>query len=203
MSDHEQPDHALGAQVAQPPPGSAWGWNPISRRYVKRSGAVYKRLVMSGVIKDAEVAEQLEGPPRPARERRNNVRIAGVEDEPTAADVRDKAKETAQARRTAKKLIARHVDRLEGLPPDQVEDIIRRLLAEKLSEGEAPAPAQAPPGTRVLAPAKRAPVRSSAVRVKLAPVAAPRRKASRVAVSDLFSTTEAESTAASDYSDDE
>jgi hypothetical protein len=114
MSDAEQEQDAPGAQVAQPPPGSAFGWNPISRRYVKRSGAVYKRLVMSGVIRNAEVSAQLEGPPRPAR--RNNVRIAGVE-EPTAADVRALGKETAQARRTAKKLIARHVDRRDSPLP--------------------------------------------------------------------------------------
>jgi hypothetical protein len=186
MSDEQEQQDV---QVAQPPPGSAFGWNPISRRYVKRSGAVYKRLVMSGVIRDAEVSAQLEGPPRPARERRNNVHLAGVE-EPTAADVRNVGKETATARRAAKKLIARHVDRLEGLPPDQVEEIIRRLLAEKLGNIE-PEPAPAPARR---APAAKAPARQ-AVRVKLAPVAAPRRRAT---VADLFSTTEAETTAASD-----
>ena len=36
-----------------------WGWNPLSRRYLKRSGEVWHRLVKAGVVQDEEVAEQL------------------------------------------------------------------------------------------------------------------------------------------------
>ena len=36
-----------------------WGWNPLSRRYLKRSGEVWRRLVKAGVVQDEEVAEQL------------------------------------------------------------------------------------------------------------------------------------------------
>ena len=36
-----------------------WGWNPLSRRYLKRSGEVWRRLVKAGVVQDEEVAEKL------------------------------------------------------------------------------------------------------------------------------------------------
>jgi hypothetical protein len=47
----------------------AFGWSPISRRYIKRSGAVYKRLVMSGVVTDPEISTILENPASGSRSR--------------------------------------------------------------------------------------------------------------------------------------
>ena len=39
-----------------------WGYNPISRRYVKRTGSIWRRLVKSGVVDDEEVRQQLANP---------------------------------------------------------------------------------------------------------------------------------------------
>ena len=39
-----------------------WGWSPVSRRYVLRTGATWKRLVKAGVVQDEEVAAQLARP---------------------------------------------------------------------------------------------------------------------------------------------
>ena len=157
----------------------AYGWSPISRRFVKRNGSVYKRLVMAGVIVDEEVNSQLVGPPKPTRPR-NNVMIADTV-EPTHVEARAVGKETAAARREAKKLIAAHVDQLEGLPPDQVEEILRRLLATKLGSPE-PAPAAKP------AQAAPAPRGTQPIKVKF--TAAPPTKSRRAKVADLFSTTD-------------
>lgn len=155
----------------------AYGWSPISRRFVKRSGSVYKRLVMAGVIVDEAVNAQLVGPPKPTKPR-NNVTIPDTV-EPTAVEARVVGKETAAARKAAKALIAQHVDQLEGLPPDQVEEILRRLLATKL--GAAPEPAKQPQA----APAPRG---TQPIKVKF--TAAPPTKTRRAKVRDLFSTTD-------------
>ena len=155
----------------------AFAWSPISRRFVKRSGSVYKRLVMAGVVVDPEVNAQLVGPPRPTKPR-NNVTIPDTV-EPTAVEARVVGKETAAARKAAKSLIAQHVDQLEGLPPDQVEEILRRLLATKLQAEPAPAKQpQAAPAPRGTAP----------IKVKF--TAAPPTKSRRAKVRDLFSTTD-------------
>ena len=155
----------------------AYAWSPISRRFIKRSGSVYKRLVMAGVVVDEEVNAQLVGPPRPTKPR-NNVVIPDTV-EPTAVETRVVGKETAAARREAKKLIAQHVDRLEGMPPDQVEEILRRLLATKMAPEPAPAKLpQAAPASRGTAP------------IKIKFTAAPPAKSRRAKVRDLFSTTD-------------
>ena len=155
----------------------AYGWSPISRRFVKRSGSVYKRLVMAGVIVDEEVNAQLVGPPRPTKPR-NNVTIPDTV-EPTAVETRVVAKETAAARKAAKALIAQHVDQLEGLPPDQVEEILRRLLATKMAPAPEPAkPPQAAPASRGTQP------------IKIKFTAAQPTKSRRAKVRDLFSTTD-------------
>ena len=36
-----------------------WGYNPLTRRYIKRSGEIWRRLVKAGVVQDEEVASQL------------------------------------------------------------------------------------------------------------------------------------------------
>lgn len=107
-----------------------WGFSPISRRYVLRTGSVWKRLVKSGAVHDPEVAEQLATPSitkawRAAREPPGN-NVALEEGPPEKQVTRA---EVTNARRSAKKLIAEHVDQLEGLPPDQVDAMLRRLLA--------------------------------------------------------------------------
>ena len=155
----------------------AFAWSPISRRFVKRSGSVYKRLVMAGVVVDEEVNAQLVGPPRPTKPR-NNVVIPDTV-EPTAVEARVVGKETAAARKAAKALIAQHVDDLEGLPPDQVEEILRRLLATKM--GAEPAPAKQPQA----APAPRG---TQPIKIKF--TAAQPTKSRRAKVRDLFSTTD-------------
>lgn len=158
-----------------------WGFSPISRRYVKRSGAVWKRLVKGGVVNDPEVAAQLSTsrlaeawatvkglPPRS-----NNVAIP----EP---DVRVSRGDAVAARKQTKKLIAAHVDELEGMPPEQVDALLRRLLAMKMNES--------PAAEKVAAPA---------LRVKVAATRKPP-AGRKLRVADLFSTTEAETTAASE-----
>ena len=104
---------------------------------MKRSGAVWKRLVKSGAVSDPEVAQQLSNNTlasawaavkgRPPRS--NNVTI---EEPPPARQV--SRVDAVNARKTTKKLIAEHVDELEGMPPDQVDAMLRRLLAMKMAD---------------------------------------------------------------------
>jgi hypothetical protein len=58
-----------------------FGFNPISRRYVLRTGAIWKRLVKAGTVVDEEVAAQLAKPAQGTpRKRHNNVTIAADRD---------------------------------------------------------------------------------------------------------------------------
>ena len=59
-----------------------WGFSPVSRRYILRTGAVWKRLVKSGIVVDEEIAHQLAHPAQgtPRRPRVNNVAITADRD---------------------------------------------------------------------------------------------------------------------------
>ena len=37
-----------------------WGFNPISHHHVRKSGAVWKRLVKAGLVQDPELMHQLQ-----------------------------------------------------------------------------------------------------------------------------------------------
>ena len=54
-----------------------WGFSPVSRRYVLRTGAIWKRLVKAGVVHDEEVAAQLARPAQGTQRKPkvNNVTI--------------------------------------------------------------------------------------------------------------------------------
>jgi len=177
-----------------------WGYNPISRRYVKRAGAIWRRLVKSGTVSDPEVAAQLANPSiaaawaslRDARgdapaKRSNNVSIP----EP-APEHRVSRTDTVAARKATKKLIAYHVEELEGLPPDQVDALLRRLLAMKLDKT-----AEAPPAENNGQHQPRA--GGAPIRVKVASTARKTPPGRRVRVADLFSSGGDETT--TDFSD--
>jgi len=171
-----------------------WGFSPISRRYVKRTGAVWKRLVKSGAVSDPEVAQQLSNNTlasawaavkgRPPRS--NNV---AIEDPPPARQV--SRVDAVNARKTTKKLIAQHVDELEGMQPDQVDAMLRRLLAMKMGDTR----------EKQITPTRKIEGRQEtpALRVKVAqPRKAPGRK---LRVADLFSTDDTSEVPTSEYSD--
>jgi len=176
-----------------------WGYNPISRRYVIRTGAIWRRLVKSGTVSDPEVAAQLANPSiaaawaslRNARgdapaKRSNNVSIP----EP-APEHRVSRTDTVAARKATKKLIADHVEELEGLPPDQVDALLRRLLAMKLDKT-----AEAPPAENN---GQQTRAGGAPIRVKVAPTARKAPAGRRVRVADLFSSGGDETT--TDFSD--
>ena len=161
-----------------------WGFSPISRRYVLRKGGVWKWLVKSGVVHGPEVADQLANPTHGSAP--NNIHVAEG-----APETHVTRAETVDARKAAKKFIAEHVDELEGLPPDQVDALLRRLLAMRMGKPEpAPAARLAEPKTLRVAVPHRAPKK------------APPPSSRRARVAELFST-EADTTEppTSDYSD--
>jgi hypothetical protein len=177
----------------------AFGWSPISRRYVKRTGLVYRRLVMSGIIVDPEISHQLENPqtgtrPRVREKVPNNVVIRDDDGaplaEPSHAECRANAATTASSRKIAKKIIAEHVEELEGLPPGDVDALLRRLLAVRIGHA-------AEPVEQKVAPAVRQSGGAARVRVAV-PKKAPVRRAR---VADLF-TTEDDATTCDDDNDD-
>jgi hypothetical protein len=107
--------------------------------------------------------------------------------EPGREECRQNARETALTRRTAKKLITAHVDELEGMPPDQVDAMLRRLLAMKMGE---------PPAAGAGPEKKDTP----ALRVKVATTRKPP-TGRKLRVADLFSTDDTSEVPTSEYSD--
>ena len=106
----------------------AFGWNPISRRYIKRNGAVYKRLVMSGVVVDEAVSTILENPLTGTPRRAPN-RVAAVAQEPTPVD----RVAAAESKRSASRIRAQ----LDDLPPDELELVMRGVMAMRATQSPA------------------------------------------------------------------
>lgn len=102
-----------------------WGFSPVSRRYVKRTGATWKRLVKAGVVVDEEVAEQLANPK------------SGSQRRPKQNAVTIKADRDAVATTIADNF---SVDRLTG---DQLAQIADRLEALRVGNAPRPHPSRA------------------------------------------------------------
>ena len=49
----------MSTKVADISQDDRWGYNPLTRRYLKRTGECWRRLVKAGVVQDEEVAQQL------------------------------------------------------------------------------------------------------------------------------------------------
>jgi hypothetical protein len=93
-----------------------WGYNPLTRRYIKRSGEIWRRLVKAGVVQDEEVASQLANGAGTKTKyiRGQNVVVQADRDAAsrTVADVFDPAKlSNAQLRQ-----IADHISELQLAP---------------------------------------------------------------------------------------
>ena len=106
----------------------AFGWNPISRRYIKRSGAVYKRLVMSGVVVDEAVSTILENPATGTPRRAPN-RVAAVAHEPSSDD----RAAVSESKRSASRIRAQ----LDDLPPAELELVMRGVMAMRATQSPA------------------------------------------------------------------
>lgn len=112
----------------------AFGWNPISRRYIKRNGAVYKRLVFSGVVVDPEINAILQNPAT-GTPRRAPDRVATVAPPPT---IDDRAA-VADSKRSATRIRSQ----LDDLAPDELEAIMRGVHAMRAASQPRAAPSPA------------------------------------------------------------
>ena len=112
---------------AEDPRSSAlWGFNPDTRRYVKKSGKVWERLVKSGRSQDPELLQKLQVKALA----RKKATLA-----PAEHKVAPKPPSKSRAKRAAK-IIDSHRSELDGLESDAADEHIRKLLAKRLSLAE-------------------------------------------------------------------
>ena len=86
-----------------------WGFSPVSRRYILRTGAVWKRLVKAGVVVDEEVAEQLA---RPAQGTQRRPKVNNVTIEADREAVRDAISDNFDASRLTGAQLASIADQI-------------------------------------------------------------------------------------------
>ena len=116
-----------GRESDEDPASSAlWGFNPDTRRYVKKSGKVWERLVKSGRSQDPELLQKLQVKALA----RKKATLA-----PTEHKATEKPPSKSRAKRAAK-IIDSHRSELDGLESDAADEHIRKLLAKRLSLAE-------------------------------------------------------------------
>ena len=103
-----------------------WGFNPDTRRYVKKSGKVWERLVKSGRSQDPELLQKLQV-----------KALARKKATLTPAEHKAAPKPPSKSRaKRAAKIIDSHRSELDGLESDAADEHIRKLLAKRLSLAE-------------------------------------------------------------------
>ena len=121
------PRRGPGRESDEDPASSAlWGFNPDTRRYVKKSGKVWERLVKSGRSQDPELLQKLQVKALA----RKKATLA-----PAEHKVAPKPPSKSRAKRAAK-IIDSHRSELDGLESDAADEHIRKLLAKRLSLAE-------------------------------------------------------------------
>ena len=113
-------------ETEDPASSALWGFNPDTRRYVKKSGKVWERLVKSGRSQDPELLQKLQVKALA----RKKATLA-----PTEHKAAPKPPSKSRAKRAAK-IIDSHRSELDGLESDAADEHIRKLLAKRLSLAE-------------------------------------------------------------------
>lgn len=169
--------------TGQTPDPAVYGFNPISHHYVRKSGAVWLRLVKAGMVKDPELSEKLA---QKAKTPRKIKPALEVEPEPEAAPQEAPEAKAAplkggrgRALRVAKQIVAENQSELDDLESDAADEQLRKLLAKRLAitESELSSSDESEPAPRPQRPSiKSGPLTG---RIRLAPAAVDRRAALR------------------------
>ena len=168
----------MASKQAEAPDPKIYGFNPISHHYVKKTGAVWLRLVKAGMAEDSELMQQI-------KDRALTRKKAGEEKKTPAVKKAPKPKvksASTSVERAARKLVASNRSELDDLESDAVVEQIRKLklkretlesaadFASSSSESEEPEPVSRKPHKSKSALADR-------IRLKTQPIPIPDRRA--------------------------
>ena len=181
------------AETEDPASSALWGFNPDTRRYVKKSGKVWERLVKSGRSQDPELLQKLQVKALA----RKKATLA-----PAEHKVAPKPPSKSRAKRAAK-IIDSHRSELDGLESDAADEHIRKLLAKRLSLAETASEAPSSSDSEEPEPVSRRPRKpktsvlplTSRIHLKSQPIPIPssnsdRRTALRKSLAESDSTSE-------------
>lgn len=118
----------MTSRQTEAPCPSIHGFNPISHHYVKKTGAVWLRLVMAGMAEDPELMQKIK------EKALTRKKAAASEDKkPPAANrpLRPKPDSKAKAERAARKLVGCKRSELDDLESDAVVEQICKLLLKR------------------------------------------------------------------------
>ena len=174
----------MASKQAEAPDPKIYGFNPISHHYVKKTGAVWLRLVKAGMAEDSELMQQIKDKAL-TRKKASSAKIAcnfsSEEKTPPAVKKAPKPK-VKSVERAARKLVNSNRSELDDLESDAVVEQIRKLklkretlesaadFASSSSESEEPEPVSRKPHKSKSALADR-------IRLKTQPIPIPDRRA--------------------------
>ena len=117
----------MTSKQAEAPDPRIYGFNPISHHYVKKSGAVWLRLVKAGMAEDSELMQQIKD------KALTRKKAASEEKKAPAARKTPKPKPDGKtkAERAARKLVDSKRSELDGLESDAVVEQIRKLKLKR------------------------------------------------------------------------
>ena len=111
---------ATKSEIEAPDP-RIYGFNPISHHFVKKSGAVWLRLVKAGMAEDPELIRGLQDKALARK------KVADLKTEEKKTSVTKKAAPKTKAVRVARKHVESNRSELDGLESDVVVEQIRKL----------------------------------------------------------------------------
>ena len=168
----------MTSKQAEAPDPRIYGFNPISHHYVKKSGAVWLRLVKAGMAEDSELMQQIKD------KALTRKKAASEEKKAPAARKTPKPKPDGKtkAERAARKLVDSKRSELDGLESDAVVEQIRKLKLKRSTLASADSGASSESDSES-EPVSRRPPRPSAgsgpladrIRLKSQPIPIPAR----------------------------
>ena len=107
--------------VVDAPDPNVYGFNPISHHYVKKSGAVWLRLVKAGMAEDPELIRGIQDKALARK------KVADLKTEEKKTSAPKKAAPKTKAVRVARKYVESNRSELDGLESDVLVEQIRKL----------------------------------------------------------------------------
>ena len=164
----------MTSKQTEAPDPRIYGFNPISHHYVKKSGAVWLRLVKAGMAEDSELMQQI-------KDKALTRKKAASEEKKSPAVKKTPKPKLAKA---ARKLVDSKRSELDDLESDAVVEQIRKLKLKRSTLASADS-ASSESDSEESEPVSRRPPRPSAgtgpladrIRLKSQPISIPARAA--------------------------
>ena len=177
----------MSSKQAEAPDPRVYGFNPISHHYVKKTGAVWLRLVKAGMAEDSELMQQIKDKAltrkKAGEEKKAPVVKKAPKPRPKSASTVEHAKIACNFSEAARKLVKNNRSELDDLESDAVVEQIRKLKLKRstLADSTVDGSSESESSDEEPEPVSRKPRRPSTltdrIRLKSQPIPIPDRRA--------------------------